>query len=550
MKLTGAQIILECLSEQNIDTVFGYPGGNVLELYDALYDNNKNIRHIITSHEQGACHAADGYARASGRTGVVIATSGPGATNLVTGIANAYMDSIPLVAITGNVPLSQLGRDSFQEIDITGITIPITKQNYIVKEITRLAHIVREAFKIAEDGRKGPVLIDVPKNIFSETCQFERQHKNAPVKREIDVKKLSAAITLINSAKCPLIFAGGGVISANAMPKLQALSDKMNAPICSTLMGIGCDTPHYLGFAGMHGSTTANLAIKHCDLLIAVGTRFSDRLATNREFFAKDARILHIDIDNAEIDKNINTDCHIIGDANDILEKLTNESNGASSPEWLAMIETFKRHTPQLSKNVLSPQAVCQAISDMTDDDQIIVTDVGQHQMWTAQFYPFKRPRTFITSGGLGTMGFGMGAAIGASMFTGKKTFLITGDGSFHMNMNELATAVKYHLPIIVIVMNNHVLGMVRQLQKVFFNNRFSETSIDRNTDYVALSKAFGGDGGVIKTYKDIQPVLSAALHSPVVHVIDVELSRDENVLPMIPSGKSVDESINEIKDQ
>lgn len=551
MKLKGAQIIFECLLEQNADTVFGYPGGSVLDLYDALYDYRDRIRHIESVHEQGACHAADGYARASGKTGVVFATSGPGATNLVTGIANAYMDSVPLVAITGNVSLPLLGRDSFQEVDITGITMPITKQNYIVRDVRKLAEIIREAFFLAQDGRKGPVLIDIPKNVFSETAEFRSEKPREPRKRVYDPEKISAAVTLINEAKKPLIFIGGGINSANAAGELDLFAHKIDAPVCCSLMAVDAmdhHNPLNLGLVGMHGHVKSNVAMKECDLLLAVGTRFSDRVATNRSAFAPKAKIIHIDIDNAEIDKNITTSLPILGDCKHILETLIKLVKPAKRSAWQSEIASFdekcKIHRPAYS---LDPFKILKAVSENSPEDQIIVTDVGQHQMWTAQSYPFHKPHTFLTSGGLGTMGYGMGAAIGAAAATGKRIILITGDGSFHMNLNETATAVRNRLPIVVIVMNNHALGMVRQWQKLFYRSRFSETDTNFHTDYVKLAEAFGAKGFRIDRNEEIQDVIARALQTESPVIIDAELSEDENVLPMIPAGKGVDEIIGKI---
>ncbi len=549
---TGAQILIECLLEQKVDTVFGYPGGAVLNIYDALYEYSDQIRHVLTAHEQGAAHAADGYARATGRTGVVIATSGPGATNLVTGIANAYMDSIPMVAITGNVAVDLLGRDSFQEIDITGITMPITKHNYIVKDIETLADIVRDAFVIANSGRKGPVLIDIPKDITAKKTKYTKKEaaekrKSLPPKE----KKINLALELIKQSKKPMIYAGGGVISSECSRELVTFGERLQIPVATSMMALGCipaDHPLNLGMIGMHGTVHANLAAHKCDLLIVAGARFSDRVATSRSNFAKHAKIIHIDIDYAEFDKNVVSSVHIAGDLKEVIAELDKGLSPADHSEWLTVIEGHRKPLKKVDHSDFPhPDFVIEKVNALCKDP-IVVTDVGQHQMWTAQYYPFQSPRTFLTSGGLGTMGFGLGAAIGAQAgMPDRQVVLFSGDGSFHMNLHETTTLASYGFPVIVIIMNNSVLGMVRQWQKVFYGNRFSQTDPHRKTDFVALAKAFGIDGLRIETPEDVEPVLkqAIALQKPV--IIDCRISPDANVLPMIPPGGSAEEIITEM---
>lgn len=555
MKKTGAQIIIECLMEQGVDTVFGFPGGQIINVYDALYEYRDEVTHILTSHEQGAAHAADGYARATGKVGVCMATSGPGATNLVTGIANAYMDSIPMVAITGNVPVSLLGRDSFQEIDITGVTMPITKHNYIVKDVNELAGIMRDAFRIAREGRPGPVLVDIPRDVSIASCEYEFIKQETEVKYENNIsdKKIAQFAEMIENSQKPLIFAGGGVISSNAAEQLKAFAEKINSPVTSSFMGLGgfnSDNPLFLGMLGMHGSLVAANAVKHCDLLIAIGTRFSDRVTGNKALFAKNAKILHIDIDDAEVDKNIKVYGNIVGDVKAVLTKLNKAISKKEHKEWVSEIDSFKEKYNKQSKNCpdIIAKQVLLTLRRLTDENDIIATDVGQHQMWTAQYFPFKKPRTFISSGGLGTMGFGLGAAIGAkTAFPDKKVINISGDGSFHMNLIEIATAVTNNIPVIVIVMNNGVLGMVRQWQKVFFDNRFSNTTLERKTDIVKLAEAFGAKGLRINSIKDIEPVLKEALNSEIITIIDCKVPCDDNVLPMIPPGQSLENVITSL---
>lgn len=554
MLLNGSQIILETLIEQGVDTVFGYPGGAVLNIYDALYDYSDRITHILTSHEQNAAHAADGYARTTGKTGVVFATSGPGATNLVTGIATAYMDSVPIVAITGNVTTSLLGLDSFQEVDITGITLPITKHNFIVKDVTKLADIIREAFFIANDGRKGPVLIDIPKDITAAVCEFE----NRPVMGHtftLDIEEVSKAAEIIAKAERPFIYAGGGVVSAGAETAMKRFADLIDAPVSLSLMGqcaMDNTDPRFVGMLGMHGTKTAAEALTHCDVMIVVGSRFSDRVTCNTDSFAENTsncKIIHIEVDPAEIGKNVAPDVHVTGDAQLILNELAKTLSKQSHPQWNEQIAEWKKEYALFQtsddEEAVLPQYVIETLCEMTEGRAIISTEVGQHQMWAAQYNKAEAPRTFISSGGMGTMGFGMGAAIGAQMaHPDKRVVLVTGDGSFHMNLNELVTLKSYDLPVVVVIMNNSVLGMVRQWQKLFYGNRFSQTDPHRATDFVALANAFGVDGMRITKEDEVKPTLEKAfaLNKPV--VVECVISPDENVLPMIPPGKTVDDII------
>ncbi|MFA9381678.1 MAG: biosynthetic-type acetolactate synthase large subunit, partial [Acetanaerobacterium sp.] len=518
MKLTGAQILIQTLLEQEVDTVFGYPGGQVLNIYDELYKSADQITHYITAHEQGAAHAADCYARASGKTGVVIATSGPGATNLVTGIATAYLDSTPLVAITGNVPTALIGRDSFQEVDITGITMPITKHNYIVKDVARLADTVREAFLIANSGRKGPVLIDIPKDVQVAPYEYERITPCAVKTADAKAEECRHAAQLIAAAKRPYIYAGGGVVASEAQDELLALAEYIDAPIGLSMMGLTAvpnDHPRNLGMMGMHGRYAANRALHQSDLILAVGTRFSDRATGNKTEFSDGRTVVHIDIDPAEIGKNISAYTGVIGDIKGILTTLLSMMEKTSRPEWHAETQGYKscpQNCIDMEKGQLTPQLIIETVGDYAQDDTVVATDVGQHQMWTAQYYPFKKPRTFATSGGLGTMGFGLGAAIGACIARGKqRTVLFTSDGSFHMNLNELATAVSFELPIVVVVLNNNALGMVRQWQTQFFGKRYSQTSLNRKTDFVKLTEAFGGAGTVVRTPGELDDAVKQA---------------------------------------
>lgn len=553
MKLTGADIICEVLLEQGVDTVFGYPGGAVLNIYDALYKYSDKINHILTAHEQGASHAADGYARTTGKTGVVIATSGPGATNLVTGIATAMMDSIPMVAITGNVATPALGKDSFQEVDITGITMPITKHNFIVRDIEKLAPILRKAFLIARSGRPGPVLVDVPKDITAKLCEYTAEAPKAAVKVSPADDAILEAAKLINEAKCPMIYAGGGVISANASQQLRALAEKADIPVACSLMGLGSFPSNhrlYCGLIGMHGGYGSAMATDNCDLMLVVGARFSDRVAGDAKAFAKNAKIIQIDIDSAEFDKNVLVDLRIRGSADEILDKLAQSLADIDRTEWVNKIANWNDeiHCSQKDGDNATPEAIFAELNKIMRPDDIVCTDVGQHQMWTAQMYKFQQPRTFASSGGLGTMGYGMGAAIGSQMGNpDKRVVLITGDGSFHMNLNELTTLASYNLPVVVLVMNNQVLGMVRQWQKLFYDRRFSHTDPCRKTDFVKLADAFGVTGMRISKAEEIAGVLQAAfdVHGPV--VVDCQISKDINALPMIPPGAGADKIITEM---
>lgn len=557
MRMTGADILAACLIEQGVDTVFGFPGGAVLYIYDALFKNKDKIRHILTCHEQHAAHAADGYARASGRPGVVIATSGPGATNLVTGIANAYMDSVPMVAITGNVSVALLGKDSFQEVDIAGITMPITKHNFIVKDVSSLADIVRRAFAIANTGRPGPVLIDIPKDVTCACCEYTPKKilPPEPLTGDISDRDIEEAAKLILESKKPLVYAGGGVISSGAHKELDSFISRIDAPFTMSLMGIGAmpsSHPGNLGMIGMHGSRCSSLAVSQCDLLIAVGARFSDRVLCDPRTFAPNAKILHIDIDPAEINKNIRVYRSVTGDIRQVLLRLNPLLSPVSRRDWMDEIAAWKSLYPitKPHKEDILPQKLIEKTWEITGGRAVITTEVGQHQMWAAQFFPIEKPRTFLTSGGLGTMGFGLGAAIGAAVaLPGTTVVNVAGDGSFHMNLMEIVTAVKNKLPVKILVMNNNVLGMVRQWQRMFYGKRFSQTTLERPTDYVKLAEAFGAAGYVIRSEEDMEPVLKEALLSPGPAVINCLVGRDVNVLPMVPQGGSIGSPILEIDD-
>ncbi|MDD4546458.1 MAG: biosynthetic-type acetolactate synthase large subunit [Oscillospiraceae bacterium] len=552
MMLNGSDVLVECLLEQGVGTVFGYPGGAVLNIYDALYKYRDRICHVLTAHEQGASHAADGYARATGRVGVCIATSGPGATNLVTGIATAYMDSIPIVAITGNVSVPLLGRDSFQEVDITGITMPVTKHNFIVKDVNDLAPTVREAFRIAQSGRPGPVLIDIPKDVTAAMTDYEPKpslgaREYQPPKEE----RLVMALEKMESCSRPLIYFGGGILSSGAQAKLLEMAEKLDIPVCSSMMGLGGFPPNHplwLGMVGMHGTLAANRAAHQCDLLLVLGARFSDRVAGNRSGFSPNSEVVHIDVDHAEFDKNITAAVRLAGDLKEVLAKLCERSTKMNHTEWVKSVVSCKRKVLANSndKNALpDPLYILQTLRALIDDDTIIATDVGQHQMWTAQHFDIRKPRTFLTSGGLGTMGYGLGAAIGAQLAKPEgRVVLISGDGSFHMNLNELTTLASYNLPIVVLVMNNSVLGMVRQWQKVFYDGRFSATDPHRKTDLVKLAEAFGCKGMRISKNGEVEEVLKSAIAAGEPVVVDCRISPDANVLPMIPPGGTVDEII------
>lgn len=558
MKLSGSDIIVECLLEQGADTIFGYPGGAVLNIYDSLYKYSDKIRHVITCHEQGACHAADGYARSTGRTGVVLATSGPGATNLVTGIATAYMDSVPLVAITGNVSCGLLGLDSFQEVDITGITMPITKHNFIVKSVNDLADTIRLAFRIANTGRKGPVLIDVPKDITQAVAEYTPQPAQQPEKNApLSADEINTAVELIANAKKPYIYAGGGVISSGASAELKKLAELTDAPVSCSLMGQGAydeTDRRYIGMLGMHGTVRAAYALNNCDLFIGIGTRFSDRVTGDTSVFGKQAKIIHIDIDPAEFNKNVDVTTTVTGDVKEVLAAINEKITQQSHPEWSAEIlgkdfgEPVQQGTPELP---VTPEAVIEELDRQTNGEAVITTEVGQTQMWAAQYYKCKNPRSFVSSGGLGTMGFGLGAAIGAKTGNPDKTVVnMAGDGSFAMNLNELITASAHGINIVEIVINNNVLGMVRQWQRLFYSKHFSETTLDaRHIDYVKLGEAFGIKTFVIEKTEEIASVLREALEisksAPV--MIEVRIDRDINVLPMIPAGKPVVNPITSI---
>lgn len=551
MKINGSQILIETLLEQGVDTVFGYPGGAILNIYDALYKNSDRIRHIITAHEQGAAHAADGYARATGKTGVVMATSGPGATNLVTGIATAFMDSVPMVAITANVSNNLIGLDSFQEVYIAGITMPITKHNFVVRKVEELADTVRKAFRIAGSGRPGPVLIDITKDVTSAECEFVPQPKVEPVKPPApDGKVLAEIAAMIAEAERPAILVGGGVQTSGASREVAELVKKADIPVTHTLMASGVlsyGEEHNLGMVGMHGNLSAGKMIANCDLLLAVGTRFSDRVATDKTRFAQKSKVVHIDIDAAEINKNIQTKLSVIGDVKEVLAALLPLVAEQKRPEWMAKVAEWKTkdYKPADKLGVLRPHQIMEVVSDALGEDGIIATDVGQHQMWAAQYCGRIKPRHFITSGGLGTMGFGFGAAMGAQVaMPDNRVVMITGDGSFHMNMNEMCTAVSFGLPIVVVVMNNHVLGMVRQWQTLFYEKRYSATTLDRKTDYVKLADAFGGLGFRATTKDEFAQVFAEALASGRPCIIDAVIDRDERVLPMIAPGCTIDDII------
>ena len=552
MLLTGAEILVNSLIDNGVDTVFGYPGGAVLNIYDALFKKSDKIRHILTCHEQGAAHAADGYARSTGKVGVCIATSGPGATNLVTGIATAYMDSTPMVAITGNVTRPLLGKDSFQEVDITGITMPITKHNYIVKDIKELQKIVNEAFYIASSGRPGPVLIDIPKDITAEKYNYTKME---PKKREkslqtINISSLEDFVEFINESENPFIYAGGGILSSNAEKEVLALAEKINAPVATSLMGIGSipnDHRLYTGMIGMHGTKASNLLATSCDLIIALGARFSDRVISHKNH-VKNARVIQIDIDPAEINKNVKVDSYIIGDIKEVLNKLIPMINEKENIAWINKMNELKalNNKEVVKEGVLTPEYLFTLLNKMNNGNFIITTEVGQHQMWTAQNYKFYKPRTFISSCGLGTMGFGMGASIGAQMGNPKAVvFNIAGDGSFGMDCNEFATAVNFKIPVKVIVMNNNALGMVRQWQSLFYECRYAETTLNRATDFVKLAEAFGGTGFRVEKPEELQEVLEKALATDGPVIIDYKIDSDDMVFPMVAPGAQINEIIS-----
>lgn len=554
MVKNGAEILIDALVEQGVDTIFGYPGGAVLNIYDALYKNSDRIRHILTAHEQGAAHAADGYARVTGKVGVCLATSGPGATNLVTGIATAYMDSIPMVAITGNVGTSLIGRDSFQEVYIAGITMPITKHNFVVRDVDELADTVRDAFRIAASGRPGPVLIDIPKDITAAKCEFIPKGKvEINETYEISDEELQTVADMIAASERPVIYYGGGVETADAGDMLLQLQRKADIPSAHTMMAIGCipDTePLSLGMIGMHGTVSAAWAVERCDLLVCIGARFSDRVATNTKRFAPSAKVIHVDIDNAEINKNIGVDYAIVSDAETFLEKVMPYIKEAKHDAWRAQItewQTKLDYVPKDDESVIHPHQLLRTVAEETPEDTIIATDVGQHQLWSAQYNGRKHVRQFLTSGGLGTMGFGYGAALGAQVaFPGRTVVHITGDGSFHMNLNEICTAVSYNLPVITIIMNNRVLGNVRQWQTMFYGSRYSQTDPHRKTDYVKLADAFGARGVRVTNIAELRDALREAMKRTGPVLIDAQIDKDERVLPMIPAGGTVDDLVTE----
>mgnify|MGYP001016622525 FL=1 len=554
MKLKGAQIIVETLIEQGASTVFGYPGGQVIDIYDALYLAQDRIHHIITAHEQGAAHAADGYARATGKVGVVIATSGPGATNLVTGIATAYLDSVPLVAITGNVPNSLIGRDSFQEVDITGVTMPITKHNFLVKRVEDLADTIREAFRIAKSGRPGPVLVDVPKDVQNALYEYTAQK---PVEKDpvpaVNDSEIEKAIEMILAAEKPYIYIGGGAITDDAGAEVLALAEKIDAPIGCTMMGISAvpsSNPRWLGMEGMHGHYASSIAQNEADLIITAGCRFSDRGTGNTAKYARNAKIIHMDIDASELCKNIPVELGMTGSMKEILQKLAEKLPQQTHADWMARVAELQEKTRELeaqNPDELTPFTAIDALAEAADKETIVATDVGQHQMWVAQHYPFETPRTFISSGGLGTMGFGLGAAIGAATATSKKTILVTGDGSFGMNLNELATAVTNQTPVVVFIMNNGVLGMVRQWQTLFFDKHYSNTTLERKTDFVKLAEAFGMPGYRAMNMAELKEVLPKAFAEKGPVLVDCAIDCDAFVLPMLPPGGCIDDIIVDI---
>ena len=552
-KLTGAEIVVECLKEQGVDTVFGFPGGAILNIYDALYQHQDEITHILTSHEQGASHAADGYARATGKVGVCMATSGPGATNLVTGIATAYMDSVPMVVITCNVTNSLLGKDSFQEIDITGVTMPITKYNFIVKDVKRLATVIRRAFTIAQTGRPGPVLVDITKDVTAAACEYEKEVPEEIVRQSDTIREedMERAVEMIRKSRKPFIFVGGGAVLSNASDELRAFAHKIQAPVADSLMGKGafdgCDEL-YTGMVGMHGTKTSNFGITEADLLIVVGARFSDRVTGNASKFARNAKILQLDIDPAEINKNIKVDASVIGDVKVILRKLNARLDPINHDEWIAHIERMKDMYPlRYDKNTLTGPFIVQTINEVTQGDAVIVTEVGQHQMWAAQYYNHRQPRTFLTSGGLGTMGYGLGAAIGAKMGCRDKTVInIAGDGCFRMNMNEIATATRYNIPVVEVIVNNHVLGMVRQWQTLFYGKRYSQTILNDGVDFIKVAEAMGAKAYRVTQKEELEPTLREAISLNVPVVIDCQISCDEKVFPMVSPGAPIADAFDD----
>ena len=551
MQLNGSEIILECLKEQGVDTIFGYPGGTILNVYDAIYKYGDQFRHVLTSHEQGAAHAADGYARATGKVGVCMATSGPGATNLVTGIATAYMDSIPIVAITANVSVPLLGKDSFQEVDIAGITMPVTKHNFIVKDVNHLADTIRRAFQIARSGRPGPVLVDVTKDVTAAMAEYEPAVP-APIEKKTDISEaeLSRAVALINAAEKPYVLVGGGAILSDAAQEVRAFVKKLQAPVADTLMGKGAfpgTDELYTGMLGMHGTKTANFGVSQCDLLVVLGARFSDRVIGNAAKFASQAKIVQLDIDPAEVNKNIHVTASVTGDLKASLEKLTERIAPQDHAEWLAKIQELKAQYPlKYDHQALTGPAVIETIYEETKGQAIITTDVGQHQMWAAQYYKYTQPRTFLTSGGLGTMGYGLGACIGAKCGCPDKTVInIAGDGCFRMNMNERATASRYGIPVIEVVINNHVLGMVRQWQTLFYDKRYSATILEDKVDFVKVAEGLGVKAVRVTELSQLAPAIRQAVEEKVPYFIDVQIDKDDKVFPMVPAGAPIDQAFD-----
>ena len=554
MQLCGSDILVKTLIEQGCETVFGYPGGQILNVYDSLYKYQNEINHVLTAHEQGAAHAADGYARTTGKVGVVISTSGPGATNLVTGIATAYLDSIPLVAICGNVPTTQIGTDSFQEIDITGVTLPITKHNYFVGDVEDLADTIREAFRLAKSGRPGPVLIDVPKDVQIAKCEYEEQ---APVEKDEpfaakDVR-IEEAAKIVNSAKRPFIYFGGGVITGDAQDEVLTLAEKIDAPVGCSLMGLSAiptDHPRFLGMQGMHGHFASSMSMHNADVILSLGVRFNDRVTGNRTKFATGAKIVHIDVDGSELNKTVNSVCGLRGDVKLTLQKLLPLLNESAKPDWMAKVNAFRKEEESYLDNRegLTPRRAILTVNKYLGENTAVCTDVGQHQMWSAQNLNFKTARRFASSGGLGTMGYGFGAAIGAAYGTGERSVLITGDGSFGMNLNELATAVRYGVPIVVVIMNNGVLGMVRQWQTLFYDKHYSNSVLERKTDFAAFAKSFGADGEAVTTPEQLDAALGRAFAYEGPYIIDCKIDKDEFVLPMLPPGGSMDDIITKLE--
>ena len=553
MQLTGSEIVIECLKEQGVDTVFGYPGGTILNIYDELYKHSDEIHHILTSHEQGAAHAADGYARSTGKVGVCFATSGPGATNLVTGIATAFMDSVPVVAVTCNVGVPLLGKDSFQEVDIAGVVMPITKHSFIVKDVTKLAKTLRRAFAIAKSGRPGPVLVDITKDVTAAKTEYTKVEPKEikPFVSEIKEEDLEKAVEMIQEAKRPFIFVGGGAVAADAWKEVRELAHKIQAPVTDSLMGKGVfdgEDELYTGMLGMHGTKASNLGVTKCDLLITIGARFSDRVTGNTRNFARNAKVLQIDVDATEINKNILVDCSVLGDAKVILQKLNEKISEKEHKEWIETIEELKEKYPlRYNQEGLTGPAVIEELYRQTKGDAIIVTEVGQHQMWAAQYYKYERPRQFLTSGGLGTMGYGLGAAIGAKTANPDKVVInVAGDGCFRMNMNEIATATRNNMPLIQVVINNHVLGMVRQWQTLFYDHRYSNTVLNDKVDFVKLAEAMGAVGIRVTKKEELADAIKKAIELNTTVVLDCIIDSDDKVFPMVPAGANIEDAFDE----